>query len=650
MKTNNCSFILIVILTISVILSGCSPTQEISEALSPTSTESSLQSIQETPSQEAASTKAPTNTPQPAAQELVLTGEQGFIQEGTIGVFLFAVENPNKGYALESSEYQIEIYDATGSVLDTSSGYISLVLPEEKLFVAADFYLEEGQTADRIEVQIDSGSPEELELTEAPFTVDQVEFLPDDWFPQISGVVNNKLNRDVSDMRITAVAFDSDGKIIGGGATYLNFLPPNGKSAVDVNITVNQTPAKVEIYPTISGLSVFTEAASTEGGLVLLDYNFTQSKYGGGVAFLIQNTNTTSAIASAQFRVEAYDDADVVLDTSEGYINILFPGEKQAVFTDLSIPDGKTITKVTVQIKQGDTTASEFSQNPFAAEKIIYQPGDYSEYVTAVISNSSEQTMEDLEVVAVGYDDDGKIVGGGYTYLDFVHGKDTAGVQISYRGDQAPSTVEVYTSMSSLTSLKSTNQKETVKLVDFGYGIQRQTVSVGFLVQNTESNSAIESTRYIATAYDVDGYVLASSSGYIDVIFPDQTIAGATDILLPSGKIAEKIEVLILPGSSEPVPSSGYPFSVENVSYIAGGYTSKATGLVKSTLSNDVDYVKVIAIAYDENGKIIGGGFTYLDFIPANGESAVDVPITIGATPARIELYPTFSSLSNLTD
>ena len=197
MKTNNCSFILIVILTISVILSGCSPTQEISEALSPTSTESSLQSIQETPSQEAASTKAPTNTPQPAAQELVLTGEQGFIQEGTIGVFLFAVENPNKGYALESSEYQIEIYDATGSVLDTSSGYISLVLPEEKLFVAADFYLEEGQTADRIEVQIDSGSPEELELTEAPFTVDQVEFLPDDWFPQISGVVNNKLNRDV---------------------------------------------------------------------------------------------------------------------------------------------------------------------------------------------------------------------------------------------------------------------------------------------------------------------------------------------------------------------------------------------------------------------------------------------------------------------
>jgi len=204
--------------------------------------------------------------------------------------------------------------------------------------------------------------------------------------------------------------------------------------------------------------------------------------------------------------------------------------------------------------------------------------------------------------------------------------------------------------MSSLTSLKSTNQKETVKLVDFGYGIQRQTVSVGFLVQNTESNSAIESTRYIATAYDVDGYVLASSSGYIDVIFPDQTIAGATDILLPSGKIAEKIEVLILPGSSEPVPSSGYPFSVENVSYIAGGYTSKATGLVKSTLSNDVDYVKVIAIAYDENGKIIGGGFTYLDFIPANGESAVDVPITIGATPARIELYPTFSSLSNLTD
>lgn len=650
MKSKYFTLILIFVLAISITLSGCSPTQEISKAINPTATESSTQPTEKLPSTAPAPTKAPTNTPLPAAQELVLTGDQGFIQDGALGVFLFAVKNPNKGYALESSEYQIEIYDATGTVLDTSSGYISLVLPEEKLFVSTDFYLEEGQTADRIEVKIDSGSPEEIVLTEVPFTVDQVEFLPDDWFPQVTGVVNNQLNRDISDMRITAVAFDPDGKIIGGGATYLNFLPPNGKSAVDVNIKVNQTPAKVEIYPTLSGLSVFTEAASTEGGLVLLDYGYTQSSYGGGVSFLIQNTSTTSAIDSAQYRVEAYDEAGVVLDTKEGYINIVFAGEKQAVFADLSIPDGKTITKVTVQIKQGDTTASEFSQNPFAADKIIYQPGDYSEYVTAVISNSSDKTMEDLEVVAVGYDDDGKIIGGGYTYLDFVYGQDTAGVKISYRGDQAPSTIEIYTSMSSLTSLKSTNQKETVKLVDFGFGVKRQTVSVGFLVENTESNSAIESTRYISTAYDVDGYVLASSSGYIDVIFPNQTIAGSADLLIPSGKTVEKIEVLILSGSSEPVPSSGYPFSVENVNYVAGGYSSKVTGLVKSTLAKDVDYVKVIAIAYDENDKIIGGGFTYLDFIAANGESAVDVSITTGTTPARIELYPTFSSLSNLTD
>lgn len=649
MKKNLTIVVVIGIMILSTVVAGCSPTKQISDAISPTPTEALPEPTQEKESPTDIP-KLPTNTPQPVAADLVLTGDQGFIQESIAGVFLFSVENPNAGYAIENSEYQIVIYDATNKILDTESSYITVVLPQEKMFVASEFYLEEGQIADHIEVQLQSGQPEEIDLSGAVFTVEQVVFSPDDYFPQISGVVNNQLSKNISDMKVTAVAFDQQGKVIGGGYTYLNFLAPNGKSAVDVSVKIDQTPASVELFPTLSGLSVFSADESSEGGLVLLDYGYTQDSNAAGVTFLIQNTSASSAIDSSEYRVEAYDEAGNVLDTDEGYINLVFPGERQAVYSDLFLPDGSTLAKVVVQINQGTHEASPYLKNPFTPDLIRYQPDDYFNSVTAIITNSEPKAIEDLKVVAVGFDDAGKIIGGGYTYLDFVPGQGQSGVSVSYEGNQAPTTIEVFPSLSGLSSLGSTNQEATIELIDFGFGIDGSSAGVGFLMRNTSTTSAIESTRYQVTAYDLEGFVIDTDSGYIDVIYPGLTIAGYGDLSLPSGMTLDRVEVQLLSGGSVAPPTPDYPFSTEAVNFIAGSYSSKVTGVVKSTLAKDINDIKVYAIAYDASDKIIGGGYTYVDFVPANGQSAVEVQVTVGGAPARVELYPSFSSLSDLSD
>jgi len=640
---------IIYILLMVLILSACSPTKQISETINPPQTETEIQQTQVTqPPKD--SHNDPTRTPKPSVFDLILTGKQGFIQKGISGTFLFEVENPNEGYAIESSEYQITIYDASGAISRTDNGFISLVLPKEKMFIAVDFFLEEGQIADRIEVQIDSGQPKELKLTELPFSVDQVEFMPDDYFPKVTGVVTNLLNRNVSDMRVTAVAFDEAGEIIGGGYTYLNFLPPNGQAAVDININVDQNPASVQIYATISALSFLTEEGPSEGGLVLNDFGFTQDGTSGGVAFLVQNTNTNSAIESSQYRVEAYDINGTVLDTKEGYINLVYPGEISAEFADLFLPDGTTIEKVIVQINQGELTSAPYDKNPLAADQVTYIPGDYFDYVTGIITSSASQALKDIKIVAVGFDDSQKIIGGGYTYLDFVRAGGNSGTKISFKSSQAPTKIELYPSLSSISTIDTGSSESEIQLVDFGFGISRNSVGVGFLIKNAETNSVIESTRFIVSAYDAEGFVIDAESGYIDVIFPEQVIAGSAKLTIPSGKILDHIDVQLLPGNSEPVPASGYPFSVENVSYFEGGYSPKATGIIKNSLTKDFDTIKVIAIAFDANEKIIGSGYTYVDFVPANGQSAVEITMTVTGTPARVELYPTFSSLSNISD
>ncbi len=70
--------------------------------------------------------------------------------------------------------------------------------------------------------------------------------------------------------------------------------------------------------------------------------------------------------------------------------------------------------------------------------------------------------------------------------------------------------------------------------------------------------------------------------------------------------------------------------------------------MVSSAAKKDLKEIRVSAIAYDKAGNIIGAGSTYLDFVPAGGQAAVEVSVTTSAEPDRVELYPTLSFLTLL--
>lgn len=179
----------------------------------------------------------------------------GFGQDGRSVGWAFIVENPNSGLAVVNSQYQVAAYDASGTVLKTDSGYIPIVLPGERLAIASDLILNEGQVAGRVDVQVRTGEFEPLEVTSL-FTTENVAYLPDDYFPKATGVVVSSATRDLENIRVSAVAYDEAGNIIGGGFTYLDFVPAGGRAAVEVSITTSAPPARVELYPTISGLTL----------------------------------------------------------------------------------------------------------------------------------------------------------------------------------------------------------------------------------------------------------------------------------------------------------------------------------------------------------------------------------------------------------
>ena len=140
--------------------------------------------------------------------------------------------------------------------------------------------------------------------------------------------------------------------------------------------------------------------------------------------------------------------------------------------------------------------------------------------------------------------------------------------------------------------------------------------------------------------------MLATDEGYITVILPNQTLGVGGELFLDDDYVVSRLVAQVKAGDFE--PSDPIPlFTSENVAYQAGSFFSSVTGLIVSPYSKEISNIRVSAVAYDEAGEIIGGGFTFVGFVPANGKAAADVSITSSGVPATVELYATVTSLSD---
>jgi len=169
-------------------------------------------------------------------------------------------------------------------------------------------------------------------------------------------------------------------------------------------------------------------------------------------------------------------------------------------------------------------------------------------------------------------------------------------------------------------------QQQDIKLLKQGFGQNGKEVGYGFIVENPNANLAIESSQYQIAAYDADGAVVKTDSGYLELLLPSQKVGVGGTMYLDEGVSISKIEVQLSSGRAS--PSDAVPtFTVDAVSYTAGQISAHATGIVSNPFNRDVNELRVSVVAYDSAGEIIGGGFTFLNFILANSKTGVKVSV-----------------------
>ena len=286
------------------------------------------------------------------------------------------------------------------------------------------------------------------------FQSDNITYYADQYFPKVTGVLTNSLTRSFSNLRVTAVLYDQSNNIIGGGYTFLNFLPASTKTGFSVSVKSKEKPAKTEIYTTVSGLTSLQGDNSKNDSVKLLAYGYSVKDTNVSVGFLAENNLKDQFIDPGPYHVSVYDESGNVLGVDEGYINTLFPGETSGTSVNVSIPEGKTVGNVEVQIDPGDFSDHfDISANPFSTENVKFAPGTYSSKVTGTLKNSYDQTITYVEVNAVAYDKDGKIIGGGNTYVDFVPAEGQTAFEIRVKLPQAPARIDAYPSFTSITKI-----------------------------------------------------------------------------------------------------------------------------------------------------------------------------------------------------
>lgn len=148
-------------------------------------------------------------------------------------------------------------------------------------------------------------------------------------------------------------------------------------------------------------------------------------------------------------------------------------------------------------------------------------------------------------------------------------------------------------------------------------------MSYGVVIKNPNLNEYAEDVRVNITMLDAAGAVVNSESDSIALILPGQEVAiGANTGAAGVAKL--DVQVLGEDWSKQVGPVG--TFTTEGVQTRPDQYFGyNTTGTIVSTFAKNLENVQATAIYRNAEGAIIGGQFTYVDFVPAGGRIGFEI-------------------------
>jgi hypothetical protein len=175
-----------------------------------------------------------------------------------------------------------------------------------------------------------------------------------------------------------------------------------------------------------------------------------------------------------------------------------------------------------------------------------------------------------------------------------------------------------------------------VDLVEAGFSVKDGNVNYTAVVSNPNPSTWV--ANYMPVRFDFydadDGLVTTATAS--TTLLPGQTgaIIGTTN----DAQGATRMEVVIANGENDwqLIDEIAGEFTFSDVKTKATDYGPTTTGRISSTFEEQVDDVRVDAVYKDAAGKVLGGSYTYVDFVPAGGQASFKVSTWSEINPKKV--------------
>lgn len=194
---------------------------------------------------------------------------------------------------------------------------------------------------------------------------------------------------------------------------------PKASAERSVDATPEATPR-----PTPRPTPQPTPTPLAQQDLVLVEQGFTQLSSGGDtewaqVGIVFENPNTDTHVARfVNVQLTFFDANNALAGSSEEVIGPILPGQFGAIGT--SVFDVSNATEMEVEFRV-DWETIDFEAGSFSFDQVTTTAAEFGGYDTAgFVVSSFEQEQENVQVVAIYKDPEGNVLGGDFTFVDFV--------------------------------------------------------------------------------------------------------------------------------------------------------------------------------------------------------------------------------------
>jgi len=374
-------------------------------------------------------------------------------------------------------------------------------------------------------------------------------------------------------------------------------------------------------------------------------------------AFEIENPDGTPLVADYRVHVQVIKepapprDYQTRRDMGEivtwwNWVPLTAPGDRTAVAGKMDLPDTVVgVVGVTIEIARSDRSIDLEAPVPPAKSVSIFK-SEEGYAATGILANPSKDTLTEIEMIALAFDDAGQILSWDLDLTAFLQPGEQ-GVRFDFDSTTAPAAVRAYGGAEpeeySLSLLYRYGSPEPdPEVTGAGFLQQDSELTYVFVLENPGSEDL--DTRYVVTAYDSAGRVIGVISYGAVTFLPYGVRHGVADKMdlatgnVPITRIDVKVRRFGRMGLVPPVPR------FEHIRYaVRGGNKGEVTAQVTNPDPDlPIWQFTAVAVTYDSEGKIIGGGSVVLPDLEPGATTSVRIPVVSAGTVATVELLPEF--------